>query len=119
MKIRCMVTLVALALAGCEQEVVYRGSSIDRNFEQLNKQGWQVAGVNQPAKEGALNDPNVRVVKEADFSGYQFRTNFRVDDPKYQQPNEQANQNATPSNPQGTPVQGMNPWGAAPVAPGQ
>jgi hypothetical protein len=119
MNIRCMVALMALALAGCEQEVVYRGSSIDREFGQLNKQGWQVAGVNRPAKEGTLNDPNVRVVKEADFSGYQFRTNFRVDDPNYSQPNAQANQNAASSGQQGTPVQGMNPWGAAPVAPGQ
>jgi hypothetical protein len=118
-KIRWSLTLVTLALVGCAQEPVYRGSSIDRQFGQLNKEGWAVAGANRPDKAGMSNDPNVRVIREANFSGLQFHTNFQVDDPRYPELSQKNNQDATPSNPPANPQAGGNPWGALPVGPGQ
>jgi hypothetical protein len=119
MKIACSLALLALALAGCEQETVYRGSTLDRQFGQLNKEGWAVAGANKSDKGGTTNDPNVRVVREASFSGLQFHTNFQVDDPRYPELSKKDNQDAAPSNQPATPQAGANPWGALPITPGQ
>jgi hypothetical protein len=119
MKIGCSLALVALVLAGCEQETVYRGSSIDRQFGQLNKEGWAVAGANKPGKGGAVDDPNVRVIREASFSGLQFHTNFQVDDPRFPELSGKNNQDAAPNNQPATPQAGGNPWGALPMTPGK
>lgn len=117
MKNGCMLALVALALIGCQEEPVYQGSSIDRQFGQLNKEGWAVSGTQRPGT-GSVNDPNVRVVREANFSGLQFHTNFQVDDPRYPELSKKNNQEA-PSDQQANPQLGMNPWGTAPVTPGR
>jgi hypothetical protein len=115
--IALMFVVLALPLTGCEQEVSYRGSSFDRQFSQMNKEGWQVAGSVQPRKPGETNDPNVRMIREADFSGMQFRTNFQIDDPRYPQTQPRA-QNPE-SAPQTAPAPVMTPWGIGPVTPGQ
>ncbi|HEY4328917.1 MAG TPA: hypothetical protein VGN88_04215 [Phycisphaerae bacterium] len=70
-------------LVSCQQEVIaVHDSSIASQFSKLNKNGWQVADNNQPktARPGTPGDPNVRIVKEADFSQLRFNTNFQVDD---------------------------------------
>ena len=53
----------------------------------MNRDGWQVSRTDQPTPTGSGEqaDPNVRVVRAADFSGYRFNTNFQIDDPRYPQ----------------------------------
>jgi hypothetical protein len=73
--------LVALLLAGCEQEVIHHDSSLASQLAKLNRDGWAIDDRSKPATPGIAGDPNVHVIKEADFSGYHFDTNFQVDDP--------------------------------------
>ena len=75
--------VLAMLFAGCETQetrTVHK-SSIESQFAQLNKNGWSVTS---PGAAQKTSTPNreVRVVKEADFSGLQFHTNFQIDDPK-------------------------------------
>ncbi len=107
-----LALLASIVLPACQEEVISRRSSFDSRFGGLNKSGWSVASGEQPniASRSPEDDPNVRVIRPADFSGYQFNTTFTVDDPRLRpQPPSTQPANTQP---------GMNPWGAAPVAPG-
>jgi len=110
------LTISLLLLAACQQEVIVHDSTITRQFAQFNKDGWQVARNDQPKPAGTTNDPNVRVVREADFSNMRFNTNFQVDDPRLRQPSTQPNQHQTtdPALPPPTLV----PFGAPVLTPG-
>jgi hypothetical protein len=110
-RIGILVSCMAI-LAACQEEVIVRDSSLANQFSQLNKSGWQVTRNDQPANAAASADPNVRVIRGADFSGYNFSTNFQLDDPR-----------GAPTRPQplpGTPndVPPANPYTAPPRLPG-
>jgi hypothetical protein len=80
-----MMVAVALLAGGCaadEKPTVVRESSIARQFAQLNKNGWNVTSAEMTEQKAAQPKRDMRVVKEADFSGLMFRTNFQIDDPK-------------------------------------
>jgi hypothetical protein len=115
--ITLMLAGAAIVMAGCAQEVIaVHDSSMVAQFSQLQGPGWQVTRNDQPKNVQAAkaNDPNVRVIREADFTKMRFNTNFRVDDPKLQAQLDEQNQNQQgPSN-----QAGMNPFGTMPVAPG-
>ena len=102
-------------LSACQEEVIVHDSSITSQFSQMNRNGWQVSRNDQPAPAGgaAPADPNVRVIRGADFSGYRFNTNFQIDDPRYPETRPQ------PSLPGSAPdTQPANPFTAAPHLPG-
>ena len=112
-RIGLLVSFVAL-LAACQEEVVVRDSTIVSQFSQFNKDGWQVTRSDQPAnaRRAAADDPNVRVTREADFTGYHFTTNFQVADPRGPQ--------TRPPPLSGTPsdTQPASPFTAPPRLPG-
>jgi hypothetical protein len=112
--------LLALPLAACQQEVVYHDSSLSKQFAEFGQRDprWQITGVNQASKPRAPADPNAHVVKEADFSGMQFHTNFQVDDPRFPELMQKQNDNPMPASQPATPQPGMNPFGATPVTTG-
>ena len=87
MKRSCLLFSAFALLLGCQQEVIVHDSSITREFSRMNREGWQVTRNDQPTptRSGEQADPNVRVIREANFSGYQFNTNFQVNDPRYPQ----------------------------------
>jgi len=104
------ILLLLALLPACQQETrTVRQSSLASQFAQLNKDGWAVnGGSNQPGQKPINpNDPNVRVIKEANWSGLKFNTNFQVDDPVLRAQLEKQNQ----QNPQPaptTPSRGFN-----------
>ena len=104
---RASVVVLVLALGGCANEVVtVRESSIASQFAQLNKNGWKVSQPgDQPASSGKP-DQNVRVIREANFDGLMFRTNFQVDDPRFPSQSPQSPASNRP-----------DPAGSAPPAP--
>ncbi len=100
----------AAFLATCQEEVVVHESSLVNQFSQMNKEGWQVTrgAPSSGARPGSSTDPNVRVIRGADFSGYRFSTNFRVDDPRYPQTRPQTQPGAPsevpPADPYSAPI---------------
>ena len=98
--------LSAICLTACEQEVISeRNSSLGSQMGQLSKGGWNVAGSgNQSSRsQDPLNDPNVRVIKPADFSNLQFHMSPQGNDA---QATTQAQQSVQqPGNPLFVPVQ--------------
>jgi hypothetical protein len=79
-----VAALMASVFAGCEAEqprTVHK-SSIEQQFAQLNKGGWSVESAETREKKAKTPTSDMRVVKEADFSNLQVRTNFQIDDPK-------------------------------------
>jgi hypothetical protein len=74
--------IFSLLMAGCAMEetrTVHKGS-LEQQFSSLNKNGWSVTTPDSVKRKEL--DPNVRIVKDADFSNLTLRTNFQVDDPK-------------------------------------
>ena len=115
--IRILMGLLAfLLLAACQQEVIVHESTIARQFSAMNKEGWQVMRNDQPKNMGTANDPNVRIVREADFSGMRFDTNFQVDDPRMRQAATQPNR--PPATAPATPQPMLVPFGAPVLTPG-
>jgi hypothetical protein len=115
MKRECLI-IGLLLLAGCQQEVIVHESTIARQFSEMNKEGWQVTRNDQPKAAGTAADPNVRVIREADFSGMRFNTNFQVDDPRLRQPATRPNQ--PPATAPALPPPTLVPFGAPVVTPG-
>jgi len=105
-----------LLLAACQQEVLVHDSSIVSQFTQMGVDGWQVSRNDQPRIAGRASDPNVRVVREADFSGMRFDTSFQIDDPRYRQAATQPSR-ASATAPAG-PQPMLVPFGAPIVTPG-
>lgn len=107
----CVPPFLAL-LAACQQQVLSRRDTLSEQFNQMNKSGW---AVDDPSRSrsaaAAAPDPNVRVVREADFSGYQFRTSFQVDDARLRTPATAPAPSTPPANPPPT----VTPWGAFPT----
>jgi hypothetical protein len=101
-------------LGACQEEVIVHESSIASQFSQMNREGWQVTRNDQPANARSAGsvDPNVRVIRGADFSGYRFSTNFRVDDPRVPQTRPQPLPGAS------SDVPPANPYAAPPRLPG-
>ena len=87
------LSLLTLLFAGCESEVIaVHDNTFASQFGQLNKDGWVVSSAKTtPTTAVNHDDPNVRVIKEADFSHLQFNTNFQVDDPKLREQLRQQN----------------------------
>jgi hypothetical protein len=106
-----MVVILAAVLGACaEEKITVRESSIAKQFSMLNKSGWQVTSNAELAQKASEPKREVRVLKEADFSGLMFRTNFQIDDPqlKEQQKREQEKQRQEEAtNPPATP---FGPW---------
>ena len=108
----CVIPL----LPACQQEVLSRHDSLSDQFAQMNKSGWAVDDPNHPHTTATASpDPNVRVIREADFSGYQFRTSFQRDDDPRQQPGAPA---PAPSNPPAGVQPAASPWGVVPASSG-
>ena len=84
----------------------------------LNKNGWSVTGAGKQSKNPG--DSDAHVVRGADWSGFHFETNFRVDDGKSKPPTTSPDQSpsAAPA-PASQPASGMMPFGPAPVMPGR
>jgi hypothetical protein len=82
-----IIICILLMGAGCESEVTVHESSLASEFSRMNKNGWQVNSADQLTRRptGSEPDPNVKVIRDADFSGYRFNTNFQIDDPNYPQ----------------------------------
>lgn len=118
---KLVIATLALAVlgAGCQKEVVVRKSSLANQLAELNKQGWSVGfadSASDPnARKPKLEDPNVRVVKGADFSSLKFNTNFQIDDPKLRAQYQQQHQEQNPQ--QNTAPSGLTPFGPAPMVP--
>ena len=112
----CVVPL----LAACQQEVISRRDSLSGQFAQMNKMGWTVddQGRPKPSVPSQQADANVHVIRQADFSGYQFHTNFQVDDPRFPNANQPQPGFGDPNspNPGNTPNSG-NLFGPAPAGP--
>ncbi len=113
------VALLA-ATVGCTEEVIaVHGDSLANQFAQLNKNGWS-ANVNDASApnthKSILDDPNVRVIKPADFSGVKFNTNFQVDDPKLRAQMGQNQDQSQGQMPQNSGPSGMLPFGPAPAS---
>ena len=102
---RAMLPFLILLAAGCEQQVISRRDSLSDQFAQMNRQGWAVDDTSRVKAAPAAADPNVRVIHSADFSGYQFHTNFQTNDPHYQPPAASAN-TSVPASVQPAP----DPW---------
>jgi hypothetical protein len=116
-----VLTVVLLAaLPACTEEVIsVRGNSLAGQFEQLNKNGWNVGtsdANHSSAHKSLLDDPNVRVIKGADFSAVKFNTSFQIDDPKLKaQTQDSQAQNQAPANAGSSGAPGtMLPFGPAP-----
>ena len=115
MKRLCLVTSLLL-LAACQQEVVVHESALVNQFSQFGVDGWQVARKDQPKNTRPANDPNVRVVRGADFSGMRFNTSFQVDDPRLRPSSTQPNQ--PPATGPAGPPPTVIPFGAPVLTPG-
>jgi len=110
----------SMFLAACQEKPVVHRSSIAEQFASMNKNGWAVSDGSAPKRAAPGEDPNVRVIREADFTGFHFNTNFQVDDPRIREQLRQQNGPGQPA-PAGPGYQvqsGGGFWGAAPVAPG-
>jgi hypothetical protein len=105
-----LVVLSACATGACQQEIISeRPSNIAAQFAELNKNGWTVENNSATAKQAPKSDPNVRVIREADFSRLQFQTNFQVDDPRLR-PQATTQPQTMPA---GTPSPGGMPFGVS------
>lgn len=109
------LAMAALVMSGCQKEVIaVRGDTISQQFAQLNKQGWSVgfSDPNNPySKKRSTDDPNVRIIRGADFTNVKFNTNFQIDDPKIRAQIEAQNGQANQSPTQG----GINIFGPTPT----
>jgi hypothetical protein len=108
-----MLMMLAAAVAGCaaEEKTVVRDSTIARQFAQLNKSGWQVTSAENAEKRAAEPQRDVRVIKDADFSGLMFRTNFQIDDPKLKEQEEKQRREEAARQPQQNGPAPITPFG--------
>lgn len=76
------MTAALSLLAGCQMEETrsVHKSSLEQQFASLSKNGWSVTTGDAQKPKGP--DPNMRIVKDADFSNLTLRTSFQIDDPK-------------------------------------
>jgi hypothetical protein len=114
MKRLCLLFSALGLLLACQEEIIVHDSSLVTEFSRMNKEGWQVTRNDQPTptRTGDQADPNVRVIRQADFSGYQFNTNFEVNDPRYPQTRPVQLSDPSPT------TQPANPFSALPRLPG-
>src|ERR1043165_7190839 len=93
------LALVMAGVAGCATETRVVRSSLDDQLMSLNgKGGASVERGGQSKTAKGQTDPNVRVLREANFNGLNVSTSFTIDDPRYknQQKTDATQQPPTP-----------------------
>jgi len=88
---RMLIMTAAVCLwAGCQETRVIEDNSATAKFMSMmggtsagggETQGaWQITRNDQPKQARKANEPEARVIKEADFSSYKFSTNLQIDE---------------------------------------
>jgi hypothetical protein len=125
---RCLIILLILSLlAACEEKPrVIHDNSATAKFLAMVGGGkpsaggdasgtWQITRNDQPKTSSNNQDPNVRVIRPADFSGYRFSTNFQVEDPAAKKAGARGSASQPAGQPSATqPATPFMPFGAAP-----